>query len=70
VALSEEELCGLWTHPLADADPQTFLNPRTDGGSFSSLYTKSCGRGLTADPRLHVTADADAEEDLWSKSAD
>ena len=27
-------MCVLRMHPLADADPQNFLDLRTDGGSF------------------------------------
>jgi len=27
-------MCGLHTHPLADADPHIFLDPQTDSGSY------------------------------------
>jgi hypothetical protein len=46
------EMCGLRTRPRADADPQNFLDPRTDSGS--------CGHKL-----LRTRTDADPGDKIF-----
>ena len=45
-------MCGLRTRPLADADPQNFLDPRTDSGS--------CGHKM-----LRTRTDADPGDEIF-----